>query len=117
MKKIISIFAIMLVIMTFATAALATIDASYAGSIWTGKPTLGVGYYCTAARNDSGGDASTHWAWAKTWYNGTSIKKSATGNKRAVASSGDNKPTKGEGQYGETGWSSAVGEFKATAWD
>lgn len=40
--------------------------ASYDGAIWTGKPNvLGIGYYCTAAQNKSGGDTSTHWAQAK----------------------------------------------------
>ena len=119
MKKILSSgFATILVIMLVASTALAATNASYEGSIWTGKPIAsGVGYYCTAARNDSGGDESTHWAWARTYYSGTYSYKWMDGNKRAVASSDQIHPTSGEGQYGEKGWSSTIGKFASTAWD
>lgn len=107
-----------LVITMLTTTALAVVYASYEGAIWTGKPTaLGIGYYCTAAQNKSGGDTSTHWAWAKTYYSGTNSYDYQTGNTRAVASSGSVKPTSGRGQYGETGWESDIGVFKASAWD
>lgn len=120
MKRVIASFlATFLAITTFATVAFAvTTRASYEGSIWTGKPTsIGTGYYCTAARNDSQGDTSTHWAWARTYYNGTNSYQRKTGNVRAVASSGAVHPTSGEGQYGETGWSSKIGKFASSAWD
>lgn len=93
--------------------------ASYAGSIWTGKPnSLGIGYYCTAAQNKSAGDTSTHWAKATTWppSGGKPAKASETGNTRAVASTGRTHPYKGWGSYGETGWSTS-GSFKSSAWD
>ena len=93
--------------------------ASYDGAIWTGKPnSLGIGYYCTAAQNRSQGDASTHWAKAKTWASGVSspIVASVTGNKRAVASTCNHKPYKGWGSYGETGWSTS-GSFGSSAWN
>lgn len=107
-----------LIVALGASTALAALQASYEGSIWTGKPnSAGIGYYCTAARNDSQGDTSTHWAWARTYYSGTSSYQRKTGNVRAVASSGTVHPTSGEGQYGEKGWSCQVGKFKSDAWD
>lgn len=92
--------------------------ANYDGHIWTGKPNiLGMGYYCTAAQNRSAGDVSTHWATAKTWKpSGSYVTGSATGNNTAVASTGQTKPYKGWGSYGETGWSTE-GSFRASAWD
>ena len=120
MKKVFSsILVTMLVMMAFASTALAIATrASLAGSVWTGKPTaLGTGYYCTAARNDSGGDETTHWAWARTYYNGTNAYAKKTGNVRAVASSGSVHPTSGEGQYGEKDWESNIAKFKSSAWD
>lgn len=114
-KSFLSMLVAILVLVTLTVTALA---ASYAGSIWTGKPTvLGTGYYCTAARNDSGGDTSTHWAWARTYYSGGSAYQRKTGNVRAVASTGSEHPSSGEGQYGETGWSSNIGKFSSGAWD
>lgn len=93
--------------------------ASYDGAIWTGKPNvLGIGYYCTAAQNKSGGDTSTHWAQAKTWRpsGGEPAEDFEWGNTRAVASTGKTHPSKGWGAYGETGWSTS-GWFKSSAWD
>ena len=117
MKRALCRFLILFSTLTlFFTMAMA---ASYDGRIWTGKPTIiGTGYYCTAAQNKSGGDVSTHFAKAKTWktINGTPVNGAATGNNRAVASTGSTKPVKGWGQYGETGWSTE-GIFAAGAWD
>lgn len=120
MKKTISIVltTVLLLACLASTAMAITERASYQGSVWTGKPTvLGTGYYCTAARNDSQGDETTHWAWARTYYSGTSSYQKKTGNVRAVASSGQVHPTSGEGEYGETGWSCGVCKFKSSAWD
>lgn len=46
----------MMIVGVFALLAFSfALAASYAGSIWTGKPnSLGIGYYCTAAQNKSG---------------------------------------------------------------
>ena len=102
-----------------ATVATTAYAASYEGKIWTGKPTIfGIGYYCTAAQNNSGGNQDSHFQWAKTYlYYGSVIEDSYSGqNKRVVASSGSTHPKKGEGAYGESGFI-AKGSFKSTAWD
>ena len=114
-RILIMIVACICALLTFSCA----LAASYSGSIWTGKPNfLGIGYYCTAAKNTSGGDVSTHWAKAKTWITsgGAPVKDSASGNNRAAAKTGKTHPYKGWGAYGETGWSTE-GTFKASAWD
>lgn len=99
-------------VFAFVMLSAASLAASYEGRIWTGKPgILGVGYYCTAAQNLSSGNTDSHWAWAKTFFNGTHSYTRETGNNRAVAKSGKTLPTKGEGQYGQPGWSSTVGKF------
>lgn len=114
-KRMFSIMAVMLCSLLLFSVAFA---ATYDGAIWTGKPTIfGIGYYCTAAQNRSQGDVSTHWSKAKTWAAGLApVTASASGNDRAVASTGSVKPYKGWGSYGETGWSTE-GKFASGAWD
>lgn len=115
-KKMLTMMVAMVCAILVFSVALA---ASYDGSIWTGKPNaLGLGYYCTAAKNESQGDVSTHWASAKTWTSSgaTPVEGNAKGNERAVASTGKTHPYKGWGSYGEDGWSTD-GWFSSSAWD
>ncbi len=99
-------------VFAFVMLSAASLAASYEGRIWTGKPGfLAIGYYCTAAQNLSSGNTASHWAWAKTYFNKTFSYMRETGNNRAVAKSGSIKPAKGEGRYGQTGWSSSIGYF------
>lgn len=109
-SALVTIFAVTMLTIT-------ALAASYEGAIWTGKSLFpGVGYYCTAAQNRSGGDTSTHWAWARTYYSGISSYEHKIGNIRAIASSGSVPPTSGKGSYGEPGWSTS-GSFNSSAWD
>ncbi|QTE74255.1 hypothetical protein JS518_15405 [Clostridiales bacterium FE2010] len=118
MKRVMSVCLVTILLLSIFATTIAIAGHSYAGSVWTGKPTiLGLGYYCTAARNDSGGNTSSHWAWARTYYSGKKAYTYKPGNDRAVASSGSVHPTKGEGQWGETGYSIPVAKFKSSAYD
>ncbi len=93
---------ILLVIALIVSSSLA---AAIEGSTWTGSPKriLGIviGYYCTAAQNKSANGIDRK-AYAKSKKNGKVIAEAnATGNDKAIANSGFNKPTSGYGKYSE----------------
>lgn len=100
-KSILSCIVVLILVVSLTVTSYAT--AEFTGKIWTNKPTiLGIGYYCTAARNDSKGD-TIHCAEAESFdASGQSIVKSKQyGNTAAVANSGDKKPNSGVGSYWE----------------
>lgn len=102
-RKAVSLALTLLLAVSLPITAFATINANFKGDIWTNWPnSLGMGYYCTAARNDSGGD-TIHKAYAcsKNASGEIIAQKTATGNDRAVADSGKTKPYSGYGKYWE----------------
>lgn len=102
-RRMTSIFVALCLMIALPLTAFATARANFTGKIWTGKPTiLGLGYYCTAARNDSTGN-TTHKAkaWSCDKDGKTLIEASASNNDSAVANSGKTKPNSGFGTYWE----------------
>lgn len=103
MKKKLVCLAICTLVMT--AVIISAFAAELNGRIWTGSPkrTLGIvyGYYCTAAQNKSS-KGTNQWAYARSTKGGTVIARGeATGNDKAIADSGLDKPTGGYGEYGE----------------
>lgn len=102
-RKAVSLVFTLCLVVSLPVIAFAAARANFKGNIWTNWPnSLGTGYYCTAARNDSGGN-TTHKAsaWSKNTSGEIIAEGSATGNKRAVANSGKIKPYSGYGKYWE----------------
>ena len=100
-RKIASLLLLGLFVVSLPVAAFARAD--FTGRIWTNWPNaLGLGYYCTAAVNNSGG-TTTHRAEA--WSYDSSGKVIAhdkkSGHTEAVAKSGKTKPNSGLGKYWE----------------
>lgn len=103
MRKRLICLAICALVMT--AVIVSAFAAEFTGCIWTGSPKrkLGIvyGYYCTAAQNTSS-NGTNQWAHAWSKKNGDIIAEAnATGNNKAIAKSGLNKPTNGFGEYGE----------------
>lgn len=102
-RKAVSLVLTLFLAVSLPVTALAATRANFKGNIWTNWPnSLGLGYYCTAARNDSGGD-TIHKAYACSKDAGGKIiiDDSATGNESAVANTGRTKPYSGYGKYWE----------------
>lgn len=102
-RRMTSILAALFLMLSLPLTAFAAARANFTGDIWTDKPTIfGLGYYCTAARNDSGG-TTVHKAeaWSYDAAGETIAHGKATGNTRAVANSGSTKPNSGFGTYWE----------------
>lgn len=102
-RKAVSLALTLLLAVSLPVTAFAAINANFKGDIWTNWPnSLGMGYYCTAARNDSGGDTiHKAEAWSKNASGVIIAHDTAEGNDRAVANSGNTKPNSGYGKYWE----------------
>lgn len=102
-RKAVSLVLTFFLAVSLPVMAFAATRANFKGNIWTGWPNaLGMGYYCTAAQNESGGDTiHKASAWSKNASGEIIAKKSVTGNGRAVADSGKTKPHSGYGEYWE----------------
>ena len=101
-RRMRSLLFVMLLVLSLSMTAFAA-GADFQGKIWTDVPKIfGIGYYCTAARNDSGG-STIHKAEAWSYdEEGFEIAHGAiTGNSRAVANSGKTKPNSGFGTFWE----------------
>jgi hypothetical protein len=106
-----------LVISIFTVTAFAV---SFKGKIWTGKPgALGIGYYCTAAQNNSG-QTTIDRAAAKCYSSSGACtsQASTTGKSKAIANNGSTRPNKGWGRYWQAGTAnSSSASFSSSAWN
>ncbi len=115
MKKV---FALLIVLIVVGTSIPVAAYTQISGQVWIGKPGwLGVGYYCTAAQNTSPEADDSFFAYAKTIFSGNYTESRAIRKNRAVASSGDTKPSCGFGYYGYGSYQSNSVYFTQSDWD